>query len=119
LPQSPAPRSLKEEKAMNTRQTRATLVARATGLAVLGLAFFSLAGQIGEGTLTVDIRGHASGRVTPAMICITSLRDNTWRTPPDGRVAPPYTRVPDFMDPKEWKPGDIGPVRLTGRGLAR
>ena len=98
---------------MNTRQSRATLVARATGLALLGLGFSSLASQTGEGTLHVDIRDAASGRVTPAMVCITSLRDNTWRTPPDGRVAPPYTRVPDFMEPKEWKPGDIGPVRLT------
>jgi hypothetical protein len=98
---------------MKTRQTRATLLARAAGLGVLGLAFSSLASQIGEGTLNVSIRDRESGRVTPAMVCITSLHDNKWRTPPDGRVAPPYTRVPDFMDPKEWKPGDIGPVRLT------
>ena len=47
------------------------------------------------------------------MVCVTSLEDHKWRTPPDGGVAPPYTRVPDFMDPQEWKPGDIGPVRLT------
>ena len=47
------------------------------------------------------------------MVCITSLEDGKWRTPPDGRVSPPYTRVPDFYDPKPWKPGDIGPVRLT------
>ena len=98
---------------MNTRQSKATLVARAMGLALLGLGFSALASQTGEGTLHVDIRDAAGGRVTPAMVCITSLRDNKWRTPPDGRVAPPYTRVPDFMDPKEWKPGDIGPVRLT------
>jgi hypothetical protein len=98
---------------MKTRQTRATLVARAAGLGVLGLTFSSLASQIGEGTLNVNIRDRESGRVTPAMVCITSLHDNKWRTPPDGRVAPPYTRVPDFMDPKEWKPGEIGPVRLT------
>ena len=98
---------------MNTPHRRTSLVARATGLALLAWAFSALANQIGEGTLNVDIRDHASGRVTPAMVCITSLRDNKWRTPPDGRVVPPYTRVPDFMDPKEWKPGDIGPVRLT------
>jgi hypothetical protein len=75
--------------------------------------FSVLAGQTGEGTLNVEIRDGSSGRVTPAMVCITSLEDNKWRTPPDGRAAPPYTRVPDFMEPKAWKPGDIGPVRLT------
>jgi hypothetical protein len=83
------------------------------GLAFLAWGFSALAGQTGEGTLTVDIRDAASGRTTPAMVCITSLRDNKWRTPPDGGVVPAYTRVPDFMEPRGWKPGDIGPVRLT------
>jgi hypothetical protein len=82
-------------------------------MVLLGLAFTALARQSGEGTLTVEIRDASTGRVTPAMVCITSLQDNKWRTPPDGRVVPPYTRVPDFMEPKVWKPGDIGPVRLT------
>jgi hypothetical protein len=98
---------------MTPRQSTATLAARAAGLALLGLGLSTLASQTGEGTLHVDIRDAASGRVTPAMVCITSLRDNKWRTPPDGRVVPAYTRVPDFMEPKEWKPGEIGPVRLT------
>jgi hypothetical protein len=86
---------------------------RTTGAAVFVLAFAALAAQTGEGTLNVEIRDHETGRVTPAMVCITSLEDHKWRTPPDGRTSPPYTRVPDFMDPPEWKPGDIGPVRLT------
>jgi hypothetical protein len=88
-------------------------VVRAGALALFGLAFAALAAQPADGTLNVEIRDQQTGRVTPAMVCITSLADRKWRTPPDGRVAPPYTRVPDFMDPKEWKPGDIGPVRLT------
>jgi hypothetical protein len=98
---------------MHIRQPSGSLVARAVGFVLLGLAFSALARQLGDGTLTVEIRDAASGQITPAMVCITSLQDNKWRTPPDGRVAPPYTRVPDFLDPKEWKPGDIGPVRLT------
>lgn len=98
---------------MHIRQPSGSLVARAVGFVLLGLALSALASQLGEGTLTVEIRDAASGQITPAMVCITSLQDNKWRTPPDGRVAPPYTRVPDFLDPKEWKPGDIGPVRLT------
>jgi hypothetical protein len=95
------------------QHSKRALIARTLGLAVAGLAFVALARQTGEGTLTVHIRDASSGQVTPAMVCVTSLTDNKWRTPPDGRTAPPYTRVPDFMDPKPWKPGDIGPVRLT------
>jgi len=98
---------------MRTRHRHAAGYNRAAGLALLVLGFASLAARTDEGTLHVDIRDHDTGRIMPAMVCITSLEDNTWRTPPDGRVAPPYTRVPDFMDPPDWKPGDIGPVRLT------
>jgi hypothetical protein len=48
-----------------------------------------------------------------AMVCITSLQDHKWRVPPDGSAVPPYTRVRDFYEPKPWKPGQIGWVRLT------
>jgi hypothetical protein len=98
---------------MDTRRNKAAVAVRAAGPALLVLAFSALAAQTDEGTLNVDIRDRDSGRVTPAMVCITSLEDNKWRTPPDGRAVPAYTRVPDFMDPKDWQPGDIGPVRLT------
>jgi hypothetical protein len=95
-----------------TRRNKKPQAIRACGCALFALAFAALAAQTGSGTLHVEIRDE-SGRVTPAMVCITSLEDNKWRTPPDGAIVPPYTRVPDFMDPEEWKPGDIGPVRLT------
>ena len=98
---------------MSIRRPSAFTVARASGFGLFVLAFSGLAAQSGEGMLHVDIRDRDSGQVTPAMVCITSLEDNKWRTPPDGSIVPPYTRVPDFMDPPEWKPGDIGPVRLT------
>lgn len=98
---------------MGTERGTPTSALRAAGLALFALAFAALAAQSADGTLTVTIRDRNSGRVMPAMVCITSLEDRKWRTPPDGRTAPPYTRVPDFMDPPEWKPGDIGPVRLT------
>lgn len=85
-----------------------------SGFAVLlGWAVYSILGQSGEGTLTVEIRDRASGRVVPAMVGITSLADGKWRIPPDGRVAPPYTTTREFYTPGDWKPGDIGPVRLT------
>lgn len=83
------------------------------GLLVLAWAFYSLLGQSGAGNLKVDIRDQETGQRVPAMVCITSLEDRKWRVPPDGRVAPPYSRVPDFYDPKDWEPGDVGPVRLT------
>jgi hypothetical protein len=86
---------------------------RTAGFALLAWAFYSLLAQSGEGTLRVEIRDQQTGRGVPAMVCITSLDDNKWRIPPDGRIAPPFTRVPDFYDPQEWKPGNIGPVRLT------
>lgn len=77
-----------------------------------GLLYYAAA-QAGEGSLGVDIRDGATGRLVPAMVCITSLADGKWRTPPDGSTVPPYTRVPDFLRARPWKPGDIGPVRLT------
>ena len=77
-----------------------------------GLLYYAAA-QSGEGSLSVEIRDGATNRQVPAMVCITSLADGKWRVPPDGSVAPGYTRVPDFYEPRFWKPGDIGPVRLT------
>ena len=85
---------------------------RGAGVVILAGMLRYMAGQSGEGSLTVEIRDGGGG-VVPAMVCITSLADGKWRTPPDGLTSPPYTRVPDFFDPKPWKPGDIGPVRLT------
>jgi len=76
-------------------------------------AGYAMLGQSGEGTLAVEIRDGSSGQVVPAMVAITSLVDGTWRTPPDGRVKPPYTTTREFFTPGDWKPGDIGPVRLT------
>ena len=70
-------------------------------------------GQSGTGTLQVEIRDKASGQLVPAMVCISSLDDHKWRTPPDGRVSPPYSTARDFYAPGNWKRGDIGLVRVT------
>jgi len=80
---------------------------------------YSLAGQSGEGTLSVEIRDKASGKVVPAMVCISSKADGSWRTPPDGRVSPPASTLRTFYEPPEWKSGDIGPVRPTRGGADR
>jgi hypothetical protein len=79
--------------------------------ALLVWAVYHLAGQGHSGTLRVEIRDGPGGSIVPAMVCITSMQDGTWRTPPDGSVSPPFSTVPDFMDPKPWRPGDVGPVR--------
>ena len=65
-----------------------------------------------EASHSVEIR-DASGEISPAMVCITSLADGKWRTPPDGTTAPPYSKVREFYDPAPWTPGQIGPLRLT------
>jgi len=58
------------------------------------------------------------------MICITSLADNTWRVPPDGRTPAGYVTNRDIIEgrlkgmefvagtQKKWFPGDPGPAVL-------
>jgi hypothetical protein len=72
----------------------------------LVILVYTLGSAPDTGTLRVELDA-------PAMVCITSLADGKWRTPPDGRVVPPFTNTRQFYDPPPWKPGDIGPVRLT------
>ena len=96
-----------------------------TVLAALALLFalapYSVLGQSDTGTLRVSIRDKASGQVVPAIICITSLADNTWRVPPDGRLPAPFMRNVDLIQARwksieyiagpnrKWFPGDPGP----------
>ena len=91
---------------------------------LFGLAAYPVFGQSDVGTLSVSIRDKASGQVVPAMVCITSLADNTWRIPPDGRDPAGYVTNPDMIagrlkgveyvagTQKKWFPGDIGPAVL-------
>jgi hypothetical protein len=88
-------------------------LARVVLLAAAAPAPGRLPAAEGDGTLRVEIREKATGAPTPAMICLTSMADGKWRTPPDGRAAPGYTTVRDFYRPWAWKPGGAGPVRLT------
>ena len=85
-----------------------------SGNLLVGKGADTISSATAEGTLQVEIRDHATGRVVPAMVCITSLADHKWRTPPDGRSAPPFTTSRDFYEGfYSWKPGDIGPIRVT------
>lgn len=94
---------------MHTRPS----VVRTAGAVIFAWALYTISGQTGTGTLRVEIRDKTSGQITPAMVCITSLTDGKWRTPPDGTIVPPYTTTREFYTPPDWKPGAIGPVRLT------
>jgi hypothetical protein len=93
--------------------SRTNRLAHFVCLALGILALYRVSAVDGDGTLRVEIRDKATGALTPAMVCITSLADGKWRTPPDGRVDSGYTTVRDFYKPFDWKPGDIGPLRLT------
>jgi hypothetical protein len=86
---------------------------RSIGAGLFVWAVYAISGQSGTGILAVEIRDKATGAVTPAMVCITSFADGKWRTPPDGTIVPPYSTTREFYTPPDWKPGDIGPVRLT------
>lgn len=94
---------------------------------LFGLAAHPVFAQADVGTLRVSIRDKVSGAVVPAMICITSPTDNTWRTPPDGRLPAGFVTNPDIIEgrlkgieyiagtQKKWFPGDPGPaVLMTG-----
>jgi hypothetical protein len=89
------------------------VLVRSVGAALFFWAVHAILSQSGTGSLTVEIRDKATGAITPAMVCITSLADGKWRTPPDGTVVPPYSTTREFYTPPDWNPGDIGPVRLT------
>ena len=92
-------------------------------LAACGLGAL-LFGQSDVGTLQVAIHDKTSGEVVPAIICITSMADNSWRVPPDGRRQADFVMNQDFIagrwksieyvagDKKKWFPGDAGPPVL-------
>jgi catechol 2,3-dioxygenase-like lactoylglutathione lyase family enzyme len=91
---------------------------------LFGLAPLSVIGQSDVGTLHVSIRDKVSGQVVPAIVCITSLADNTFRVPPDGRMPAKFQRNVDLIEArwksieyiagpdKKWFPGDPGPVLI-------
>ena len=85
-----------------------TIFVRGASILLAAWAAYSTLGQSGAGTLRVEIEDKL-----PAMVCITSLADNTWRVPPDGQKVAPFSTVAGFHAILPWKPGDIGPVRVT------
>ncbi len=106
---------------MQVKKLNRTVAARAALALLLGLAPYSIPGQSNIGTLRVAITDKASGKVVPAIVCITSLADKSWRVPPDGTIVSPHIVTSKEQiagwaagpGTREWSPGDIGPVRLT------
>jgi hypothetical protein len=93
-------------------QARRTVVLRAAFVLLAGWAVWRSAAQSETG-LSVEIRDDATGEIVPAMACITSVADGTWRVPPDGAAEPPYSTLRFFYEPQPWRAGQIGPVRKT------
>lgn len=93
-------------------------------LAILTVALL-VPGQSDTGNLRVTIRDKANGQVVPAIVCITSLADNTFRIPPDGRNPARFMRNVDLIQARwksieyiagpdrKWFPGDPGPALVT------
>ena len=91
---------------------------------LFSLAIHPVFAQTDVGTLRAAIRDAQDGEIVPAMICITSPADNTWRTPPDGRDPAGYVTNQDIIlgrmkgieyvagKQKKWFPGDPGPPVL-------
>jgi hypothetical protein len=71
------------------------------------------------GTLSVTIREKGMGETVPAMVCITSVADGTWRVPPDGTIVSPtpVTGPQQILGwaagPGQWLPDQPGPVRIV------
>lgn len=85
-----------------------------TGFAVLVVAVCSMLAFSGDGTLKVEIVDDVTGQVLPAMVCITSVSDGTFRTPANGRAISPYSTVPEMLAGK-WAASDVGPPRLRSQ----
>ena len=84
------------------------------------LAAAPLLAQSNLGALHVTITEKDTGKVTPAIVCITSSVDNSWRVPPDGSiVSPPGVTSAQQVagwnsGPGVWSPGDTGHVAIKG-----
>jgi hypothetical protein len=83
------------------------------------LALALARGQTNTGTLSVTIKEKATGETVPAMACITSVADGTWRVPPDGTIVSPTPVTGNQQiagwaaGPGQWMPDQPGPVRIV------
>jgi hypothetical protein len=83
-----------------------------------------LLGQAPVGTLHVVITDKNGGKEVPALVCITSVAEASWRVPPDGTIVSPHAVTGEEQiagwaagpGTKEWTPVDPGPVRVMISG---
>jgi hypothetical protein len=100
-----------------------------TGAVLAGPAIFAACGATSassaEGQSAHTCRVHVrlmdaeSGKVTPAMACISNVSTSEVRLPPDGRVCPKPSSVEAFYSGVKFSsdPNWIGPVRkMQGKG---
>jgi hypothetical protein len=92
-----------------------TAALRSAFVVLAGWAAWHAAAQ-SDTSLSVEIRDDATGAIVPAMACITSVADGSWRVPPDGSAQPPLSTLRFFYEPQPWQPAQIGPARKAGAG---
>lgn len=86
---------------------------------VVLLAPRSASGAEDKATVRFRLVDTASGKPTPAMVCISSPESGEVRLPPDGRVAKRVSLTKQFYEGIRYRedPGWVGPVRkMQGRG---
>jgi hypothetical protein len=109
-----------DEYPMSNRNFSRIYVVRAVLTSLFILAAYPVLGQTGNGTLHVAIT-DATGKVIPAIVCITSVADGTWRLPPDGTIASPHvlSNIREQGDAKRtgWSPQEPGTMHLLGHVL--
>ena len=90
-------------------------------MALFALTVWPMAAQPQTGLLHVAILDKVSGKAVPAMVCITSKADGSWRVPPDGTIRSPHPVTGNEQiagwaagpGTKQWMPTDPGPIRIV------
>jgi hypothetical protein len=75
--------------------------------------------SVDAATVRFRLLDVAAGRTTPAMVCISDVKDDSVRLPPDGRVCESPGKTDEFYEGIRFKSDRnwIGPVRkMAGRG---
>jgi len=96
----------------NWSHIKTGLVIRAAWLFVLFSPLSSIAQKV---LVKIQIIEEDTKKITPAMVCITNVKDTLPRLPPHGDTAGAPTEVPLFMQGVEYKKDKnwVGPVRMT------
>jgi hypothetical protein len=87
----------------------------AVRVALLFVLFSPLLSIAQKALVKIQISEEDTKQITPAMVCITNVKDTLPRLPPHGDTAGAPTEVPLFMQGIEYRKDKnwVGPVRMT------